>query len=216
MSEHFEKAPAELRQRVLDASLEEFSAHGYQQTSTNAIVRRAQIPKGTLFYFFGSKKDLYLYLVAWAVERYARAMEAMRQQSPPPDDFFERLMDQGKKRMQFAVQEPRLYQLLYHAFVTAPEDVRAELWSIYNEAGLAGAQANLAGVRSDSFREEVNLKQATELVYLVMDGVFRKYLERLKKLSPEESLRLIAEVEVEAREKFELLKWGLYRPVDEE
>ena len=70
MSINFEKIPQEEQQRILLICLEEFTSRGYDLASTNSIVKKAGIPKGTLFYYFGSKKALYLYLIDHAVARY--------------------------------------------------------------------------------------------------------------------------------------------------
>ena len=50
MTENFEKIPLEERQRILEICIAEFAEKGYERASTNAIVRTAGIPKGTLFY----------------------------------------------------------------------------------------------------------------------------------------------------------------------
>ncbi len=52
---------------MLEVILEEFTENGCKGASTNAIVQKAGIPKGTLFYFFGSKKAMFLYALDEAV-----------------------------------------------------------------------------------------------------------------------------------------------------
>ena len=46
---NFERLDAGYQQRILVACVEEFSSNGYESASTNAIVRRAGISKGSLF-----------------------------------------------------------------------------------------------------------------------------------------------------------------------
>lgn len=70
MIQSFLRLSAIKQKRILDACLEEFVLHGFEQASTNKMVEKARIPKGTLFHYFGSKKDLFLFLVDSAVQQY--------------------------------------------------------------------------------------------------------------------------------------------------
>ena len=49
--------------RILDAALYEFAAHGYQATKLEDIANRAEITKGLIVHRFGSKYDLFIYLI---------------------------------------------------------------------------------------------------------------------------------------------------------
>ena len=50
--------PAETRQRVLEAANLLFSTKGYAATGTADIARAADVSEGSIFYHFGSKKNL--------------------------------------------------------------------------------------------------------------------------------------------------------------
>ena len=50
------------KNRILDAALDEFSDKGYRKGSTNTIVKEANVSKGLLFHYFGSKKGLFISL----------------------------------------------------------------------------------------------------------------------------------------------------------
>jgi len=46
----------EKRQAIINAALREFSLNNYATASTNKIVSNANISKGILYHYFGSKK----------------------------------------------------------------------------------------------------------------------------------------------------------------
>ncbi len=69
MKDFFEKLDEQKKERILNAAITEFAYKKYDDASTNNIVTAAQIGKGMLFHYFGSKKNLYLYLY-----RYVRAV----------------------------------------------------------------------------------------------------------------------------------------------
>lgn len=208
MYEHFERIPAEEKTRILQACIGEFSRHGYRQASTNAIVQHAGIPKGTLFYYFGSKKNLYLYLMDHAVSRFLSYL-------PPvetlPADLFERLMARGSLRMQFALQEPELYRLFYNLFLQSPDELRLELQSRFAGYAAASQSRLLDGLDASKLKPGVDLQQAVGLVSLVMEGVYNRYMSRFQQGGPQEALALVEQVGRECQVYFNLLQTGLYR-----
>ncbi len=68
--EAFDKLSETERDRILDSCVEEFVSKGYANASTNSIVGRLGIAKGSLFYWFGSKDGLYLHLIDRAGRRF--------------------------------------------------------------------------------------------------------------------------------------------------
>lgn len=62
------------RAQVLSIAAEEFAAHGLHGASTEAIARAAGITQAYVFRMFGTKKALFLELVASAFDRFADGM----------------------------------------------------------------------------------------------------------------------------------------------
>jgi len=62
MNTRFSSLEFEKRQRIINAALKEFARNGYEKASTNVIAKEAEISKGSLFNYFSSKKELYLFL----------------------------------------------------------------------------------------------------------------------------------------------------------
>lgn len=209
MYENFERIPPDEQARILESCLEEFALHGYEKASTNAMVKRANIPKGTLFFYFGSKKDLYLYLIDRAVERFVAFMSQANDELP--SDLFERLLHRSKIRFQFALQEPTLYQFFYHALINTPEAIQSDLQSRYSTYALASRQSLYEGLDRSKFKDGIDIEQAIELVYLVLEGILSRYVGLLKKIQPDEGLQLVEKLTDECRGYFEILKQGMYK-----
>lgn len=51
------------KRELIDAAIKEFSERGYDNASLNNILKEAQISKGTFYYHFTNKEDLYFYLI---------------------------------------------------------------------------------------------------------------------------------------------------------
>ncbi len=55
----------------MNAAKEEFTIHGFDGTTVDSICRRAKVSKQLLYYYFGSKSDLYTIILKEAAEKTA-------------------------------------------------------------------------------------------------------------------------------------------------
>jgi len=100
----------------MDACIEEFSQNSYDNASTNSIVKKAGISKGILFHYFGSKRDLYLYVFDYVLD-YANKyiMEKFNKEAANSQaDIFERIMKSGLIKIQLAYEYPAMYAVLFN------------------------------------------------------------------------------------------------------
>ena len=76
------KTKAERREEILDAAVAEFAAKGLHGASTDEIARLAGISQPYVFRLFGTKKELYMAVVArcfrQTLEIFQRAAEGKR------------------------------------------------------------------------------------------------------------------------------------------
>jgi AcrR family transcriptional regulator len=206
---HFENLPVEEQQRILDACIDEFSRRPYRQASTNAIVKRAGIPKGTLFYFFGSKRGLFLYIFDQALKRYldfhfSRAGNL-------PADLFERLFAISRIRMEFMLAEPRLYRLFFNALIEMPEEIRQEFQGRFTDYAIQSRKLLMEGMDRSHLREGVDIERAVEIIQLVSEGMLSRFSEKIKSMGPEQSLAFVEELETQFKGYFDMIKSGVYR-----
>ncbi|TXD38273.1 TetR/AcrR family transcriptional regulator [Lujinxingia vulgaris] len=66
----FENLDGERQEEILEAAGEEFAERGYEAASVNQIIRRAKISKGSLYYYFEDKADLFATVFMQASERF--------------------------------------------------------------------------------------------------------------------------------------------------
>ena len=60
------------KERILTAAKELFLARGYGATTVDAICEKAELTKGSIYYFFDSKEDLGLAVLDWSLRRGAQ------------------------------------------------------------------------------------------------------------------------------------------------
>ena len=77
-----ERHAAARRERILDAAARVFARKGYQRATTREIADEADVGEGTIYSYFGSKRDLLLSLVSSMSESLLTPPQEI-----PPDDF---------------------------------------------------------------------------------------------------------------------------------
>lgn len=68
MNDKFFDLNSEKQDRMINAALKIFAKNGYKHASTDEIVKEAEISKGLLFHYFGSKMGLYSFLLDYSVK----------------------------------------------------------------------------------------------------------------------------------------------------
>lgn len=66
-TERFPNADPDISRRILGAAREEFLAKGFDGASLNRVLERAELSKGTFYYYFEDKADLYLTVISEAM-----------------------------------------------------------------------------------------------------------------------------------------------------
>ncbi|MDT0509597.1 TetR/AcrR family transcriptional regulator [Novosphingobium sp. MMS21-SN21R] len=77
---------------IVDAAKEEFSAHGFDGTTVDSICRRARVSKQLLYYYFGSKSDLYTIILKEAAEKTAAFIACTEYAALAPEEALKQFM----------------------------------------------------------------------------------------------------------------------------
>ncbi|MEU0488851.1 TetR/AcrR family transcriptional regulator [Nocardiopsis sp. NPDC006139] len=70
------------RRRLFEAAVTLISEQGYGATTVDEIAERAGVAKGTVYYNFGGKSELYTALMEWGITRLA---DTLKEAAPDPD-----------------------------------------------------------------------------------------------------------------------------------
>ncbi len=65
VNESFMRLDAEKRERIIRAAVHEFADRGYELANTNRIAEQAKISVGSLFHYFDTKENLFLFIVQY-------------------------------------------------------------------------------------------------------------------------------------------------------
>jgi AcrR family transcriptional regulator len=131
----------ERREQVIRAAVKEFAAHGFHATSTSAIAKRAGISQPYIYALFPNKRELFLAVDRYVVERIRRAfLEAARGHATPE----ERLDAMGKAYVELLANRDEIrFQMQAHAAAGNPElaePIRRDFMDLWEDvARMSGA-----------------------------------------------------------------------------
>ena len=109
----FDKLPAKQQDAVLDAARREFVTHGFAAASLNRIIQAAGVSKGTMYYYFDGKDDLYADVIRRQLERFAASAGALPvPQGSQPDRFWATLTDYAQRMLGLLAGDPETAALL--------------------------------------------------------------------------------------------------------
>ena len=85
--------PEERRAAILAASLEEFTARGFEGARLDDVARRAGVAKGTIYLYFRDKESLFQELIRTMLTPLVGTIEAMGQADVPLPVLADRIVD---------------------------------------------------------------------------------------------------------------------------
>ena len=101
------------KNELIEAALDEFSVHSYQNASLNKIIKNAGISKGKFYYNFEDKKALYLFIMGIAGEAQAEFIsKRMEEHDLKGNGIFEGLKLQFQFSGEFAMAHPKYYKFI--------------------------------------------------------------------------------------------------------
>ena len=194
---------SEKKARIINAALKEFARNGYSKASTNDIVKEAGISKGSLFNYFNSKRELYLFLLDYVVKIIEQIYAEVDWMEP---DFFTRMRQLGEVKY-------KIYKKYPHAFnfikTTAREDA-AEVKPEINRIGKAiiaeGLERGYQNIDWSKFREDIDRERMIKIINWTMLGFAEEERDKVKSFE-----EVGTEVLKEADEYFSILRRCFYK-----
>ncbi|MGX7145433.1 TetR/AcrR family transcriptional regulator [Facklamia languida] len=172
----FNNLKPEKQKQIINAAVKEFVRNGFEKASTNEIVKRANISKGSLFNYFNSKKDLYLYLIEYSSKAIVNLNEEI---DLSETDLFKRIERVALQKFYVQQKYPQAFEFLastkQEESVEVKDIIKQRLNPIYNQA----INKLYKDIDYSKFREGIDIEKAIEILNWTMFGVGEKGLKEL-------------------------------------
>lgn len=172
----FNNLQSEKKQQIINAAIEEFVRMGFEKASTNEIVKRANISKGSLFNYFNSKKDLYIYLIEYSMQVLEELYEQFDQDET---DLFKRIENIALQKFLIQQKHPQVFDLLASAkqeeASIVKDIIKHKVGSIYEQ----GIKKLYERIDYSKFKEGIDIDKAIEILNWTMFGFGEKGLKQI-------------------------------------
>jgi AcrR family transcriptional regulator len=116
-SERIEKLDTARIALIMSVALEEFARHRYQDASFNRIIKASQMAKGTMYYYFTSKEDLFTTLYKATVREFNRLLPLTRQLPRQKQHYWHTTQELIEGLEQTLQQKPGISQFVLNFLV---------------------------------------------------------------------------------------------------
>ena len=200
MHESFYALEKEKQNRILNAAMKIFSQNTYSKASTDDIAALADISKGSLFYHFRNKVDLYCYLYEYSCKKLYEKINEKK--ALEETDFFERNIKIVEARVCALMEYPFIYDFALRAYYETDSAVAENIKAI-NRGMLKDAFVKLnENIDTSSFRNKDDINRAIKMLIWIGDGF-------IKERKAEGRLDL-KEIQAETCAYMEILRRGFY------
>ncbi|MBS3874010.1 MAG: TetR/AcrR family transcriptional regulator [Dethiobacter sp.] len=203
----FENLDNARQEAIRKACLDEFLRAGYSSASTNAMCKNAGISKGLLFYYFGSKKDLFLYLVDYCTillrESFYDGLVLNK------ENIFERMINLTMRKWSLHEKYPLEYDFLAKLLLDSPPDIEQKLIQMKKDNLERSMQTIMHSLDLSDLRPGIDKEKAIELVLFVIKGFKAKNIEKYK-MNPRPLSELHDEIMLEMKEYLSMCRIGIF------
>jgi AcrR family transcriptional regulator len=155
----FDNLDTDEQEKILRNAGEEFADNGYAQASLNAIIEKAGISKGSLYYYFENKEDLFATVLERAVSEVVEHIGGFSVEELTEENFWEELERVITEVAAYTGRHPwymRILRLFYRVRDNQPGDVRdSEMYQLARRLTdrVIERGQNLGVIRTDTSRE---------------------------------------------------------------
>ena len=171
--EHFLNLPPEKRDNIINAALYLFGRSGYKKTSAADIAAKAGISKPMIFHYFGSKKNLYLYLIDFCGNVVSSGV--LDRIDKNEKDFFGRIRLSAEIKLSVIGEYPDMLSFMESMFFETDPDVENEIKKILTLSGSRfDFQQFFEGVDYSRFKDGINPALVTKTLIYFVEGIMNE------------------------------------------
>ncbi|MCK9268114.1 MAG: TetR/AcrR family transcriptional regulator [Alkaliphilus sp.] len=172
--EKFLNLPIEKQNLIIDAALKTFATHGYKKTSISDIAGSAGISKAMVFHYFGTKKELYLYLVNTCVK--SISIEVIEKFDDSITDLFDRILYTSKLKLSLMEKHPHVSLFIQNAYFENDDEVKEELKTIFSKSDgrTLGKKITFEGADFSKFKDDIDPNLVMNMIDWISEGYMSK------------------------------------------
>lgn len=165
----------DVKNRILNVALEEFANNGYQAASTNVICKKAEVSKGLLYHYYGSKENIYLTVARHVIENFKENIKINIQDSNKKGIDY--ISEYFNSKFKFFGEHPLYSKVIVNLVLNNTiEDARkiANEFEYYNNTLLYEVVKNI------DFNPKFEREKAFELILMIGSKLEEKHMKDIE------------------------------------
>ena len=202
--ELFYELDMDKRNRIINAGLSEFAQHSYNEASTNSIVKKASIGKGSLFKYFINKEDLYFYILDYVIDDFIKDLKD--ELSKLKGELFQFILKYAEIEFNWYIKNIDKYNLIKRAFNDDNSSIYKKTVERYKLTGLSFYNNIIESAEIQELRWD--RERILNIIRWVLEGLNEKFIKEADGYS---NINDIKDCYMrELGEYIEILKKGMY------
>lgn len=201
MHESFHSLKKEKQRKIINAAMKVFAQSPYSKASTDEIAALAGISKGSLFYHFKNKKDLYCFLYEFSCRTIYRKVNELH--AMDETDFFKRNYRILEARVQAMAEHPAIFDFIMRAYYGTDPAVAGEIQAINRKMMRDSIPELNENIDLSKFRNKEDVGAAVKMILWIGEGFLK---ERMMQGNLD-----LKEIQAEAARYFDILEHGFYQ-----
>ncbi len=166
--ERFLSLPSDKQNVIIDAAMSLFGAVGYKKASVADIAEASGISKAMVFYYFGSKKALYLYLIEFAGNTLKAEIDNRFDKSVT--DFFDKIRLASEIKMSALKKFPGILSFLTGMYYETDKEVADDIKRVFSEGEAFGSAFVFENMDAKKFKEDVDPELVMKILTYYSEG----------------------------------------------
>lgn len=211
--EKFMKLPKEKRDRILKSAIDEFGKNGYTNASTDMIALNSKISKGSLFNYFGNKKNLYIFIAEYIAEILNKEIQSQVDKMED-EDFFYRMKYISFLKQNMFIRYSYETKILMEAFISPPQELKEEIEVLYQNYYIQSFKILenyiIKYINEDMLKDNIKSEDAVFVVITLFEALSKKYTKEYKN-KKEDMMNHNDEILKEFDKYIDIIKYGIYK-----
>lgn len=184
VKERKERQKTEMREAILSAALKLFSEDGYDSVTMRKIADKIEYSVGTIYLYYKDKGEIFFELHNRGfAEFYKKQLSVQRIKDP-----IERLKAHGEAYIQFAMEYPEYYDVMFISRTPAKEIQKFEHWE-EGERTYEILKLNIKQAMDVGYFQNVDLDIAAFSLWSFVHGIASLYVRERLLMIPSEAIK---------------------------
>ena len=184
VKERKERQKTEMRQAILEAALKLFSDDGYDNVTMRKIADEIEYSVGTIYLYFKDRDEIFFELHKMGFEEFYKRQLAIQNVTDP----FQRLTDHGLAYIQFAIDQPQYYDLMFISRIPVKTIKKQHDWQSGHRT-YDVLKLNISQARDAGYFKDVDLEVAAFSLWSFVHGIASLFVRDRMIMLPAEAIK---------------------------